>query len=155
MNVGEGTFVHVSGKRWLLDFVASGLRAGRLAVVFDVGANQGGYSAEVVARLGDRAVVYAFEPSRAAFALLRERVGESGSVRIFNFGFSDEEGVVYLRDFFELLQPRYFLFSLLADGLASIEPYRESCELFQTANCVAIRRGAAVASAVARPETTA
>jgi len=59
------------------------------AVVFDVGANIGGWCREVV-HSWPRATIYAFEPAKDAFAELTEAA--SDSVRCINMALSDESG---------------------------------------------------------------
>jgi FkbM family methyltransferase len=77
------------------DYMASlPLNAGRVPVVFDVGANRGYYTEEVLRRFL-AARIYCFEPQPSAAALLRDRFSEG--VRVFDFGLSTAEGERTLR----------------------------------------------------------
>src|SRR4051812_44075242 len=59
--------------------------------IFDVGANIGAASV-FFAMLYPHAAVYAFEPARAPFSLLRPNTVPFRNVLSFNFGFNSEEG---------------------------------------------------------------
>jgi len=63
-------------------------------IIFDVGANKGDYSLEVISFFGDNAKLYSFEPSRKTFSLLSNNLGNYKNVRLCNFGFGDTEEMV-------------------------------------------------------------
>lgn len=65
------------------------------AVLVDVGANVGDYSALMLAR-GPRVRVHAFEPSAAAFARLEQRHGATPQVRLNRLALSSEPGTSIL-----------------------------------------------------------
>jgi len=71
-----------SGERALVDLLAE--RDGPL-VVFDVGANIGGFSSLVLERLGGRVLsLHSFEPGKAAFARLRDKLHGRADVHLNN-----------------------------------------------------------------------
>jgi FkbM family methyltransferase len=92
MNFGPA-LPETTGELQLLDLVAARPSFGS-AIVFDVGANAGDYSAAVLARLPS-ARLYAFEPSETAFRELEKRVGTAA--KLFNVALSDRNasGVLY------------------------------------------------------------
>lgn len=59
----------------------------------------------------------------------------------FEFGGCNIQSRVFLRDFWELLTPRYDLFRVLQRGLDPIPKYHELLEIFTTTNFLAVRRG--------------
>ncbi|HUF48543.1 MAG TPA: FkbM family methyltransferase [Vicinamibacterales bacterium] len=89
MNYWGGARFESSGELWVLRrVVVPRIRHG---VVFDVGANDGRYALAAHAILGDRVRQYCFEPARASFDSLRQRVQGVRSIQSFDFGFSDRE----------------------------------------------------------------
>ena len=103
MNYGGGAFIESSGEAWVLSEVVRPACAGvaaphGVAVVFDVGANVGDYSA-LVHELIPSARIYAFEPAAPVYEQLVDRlstIATGGTFDVFNFGFSDEEKTVDL-----------------------------------------------------------
>jgi len=73
---------------------------------------------------------------QGAGALLSE--GRIDRLQI-EFGGCHLDARVFLRDFWELLSPRYALFRVLKDGLRPIPKYRERLEVFLTTNFYAER----------------
>jgi len=63
-------------------------------IIFDVGANKGGYSLEVISLFGSNAKLYSFEPSKETFSLLSNNLSNYRNVRLYNFGFGDTEEMV-------------------------------------------------------------
>jgi FkbM family methyltransferase len=68
----------------------------RPALVFDVGANDGGYSSLLLDMLGGDIRVHSFEPSPAAYLELERRFDGDERVEVHNIGLSDEEGAAVL-----------------------------------------------------------
>ncbi len=68
--------------------------------------------------------------------LAEERVG----LVQFEFGGTNIDSRTFLRDFYELLEPRYELHRVLGDGVYPIGPYRETSEIFTTTNFLATPR---------------
>ena len=57
----------------------------------------------------------------------------------FEFGGCHLDARVFLRDFWEMLSPRYALFRVLKNGLRAVTRYRERLEVFVTTNYYAER----------------
>ena len=70
------------------------------------------------------------------------RLLDDGAIRIiqFEFGGANVDSRTFLRDFFELLSPRYAISRIVQDGLVSVDPYSEEHEIFVTVNYAAILR---------------
>lgn len=72
-------------------------------VIFDIGANVGGFTYRLSERFPE-STIYAFEPVKETFELLKENTKNLKNVKVFNFGFSDENlddvplGMPYLGD---------------------------------------------------------
>lgn len=75
-----------NGERRVLERFAAGA-----PVIVDVGANRGDFSARALAAAGPKASIFAFEPSRAAYAVLAERFAGEPRVRLLPFGLGDED----------------------------------------------------------------
>jgi FkbM family methyltransferase len=97
MNMGPASgYPHYSGEEWIINFVKSRIR-GSLPIVFDVGANRGDYSAEIIASFGCENIrLYCFEPSITAFGLLNGELSKCQNVKLYNFGFGDKTETVKL-----------------------------------------------------------
>jgi len=92
MNFGEGANPRTSGERHVIRWVADDfLRDRPRAVVFDVGANVGDYTDWLLAAMGERAEIWALEPSPSAFEVLQSRLDGRAEVRLRNVGLSDTE----------------------------------------------------------------
>lgn len=86
----------ISGERFLIRKLLPRLLDGTPApVMFDVGANEGNFSIELMEQF-PRAFLYSFEPHEQTFKRLAERIGER--CRTFNFGLGDEAGLMKLYD---------------------------------------------------------
>lgn len=227
LNYGGGADFRASGEERALKYAASKTAPGGVFVIFDVGANEGGYALAAREIVG-HAKIYAFEPAPHTFHKLKAvslaapnievfnlglgaknqpadlRVSESASgltslydrevfkrenfptftVRInletvddfcarhsvsrinflkldveghelevlkgarqmlaarkidfvqFEFGGTDVDARVFLKDFFNLLRPDYIISRILQDGLGRLD-YDESKEIFTTTNYLA------------------
>ncbi|HEY4135429.1 MAG TPA: FkbM family methyltransferase [Alphaproteobacteria bacterium] len=71
---------------------------GRSPVVFDVGANEGDFTASVLAAFAG-CQVHCFEPNPKTFARLSARFGSDGRVKINNLGLGDKPGSFTLYDY--------------------------------------------------------
>jgi FkbM family methyltransferase len=58
----------------------------------------------------------------------------------FEFGGCNVDSRTFLRDFFDLLTPRYQIHRIIQNGLVSLDGYREEDEIFITVNYVAIKQ---------------
>lgn len=94
MNYG-GAGANVSaGDRVALKLLATRRRGTK--VVFDVGANVGAYSEQVLRLVGPDVKIFAFEPSAAAFEALQARFGEHANVELQRKGVSAHSGTATL-----------------------------------------------------------
>lgn len=85
MNIGMGGNFEHSGELTVLKLIK---KLGANEVLFDVGANVGMYTKELV-RLFPNAKIHSFEPSKDTFNTLRSNVAER-NVRLNNMGISDK-----------------------------------------------------------------
>ncbi|MDQ6799923.1 MAG: FkbM family methyltransferase [Acidobacteriota bacterium] len=59
----------------------------------------------------------------------------------FEFGGCNIDSRTYFRDFCDVLQPRFRIYRILANGLWPIAHYAETLETFATTNYLAVRQG--------------
>ena len=90
MNYGRGVTVEGSGEKWVLAYLGRMHRDKSGLTLFDVGANSGLYTTEMVLTFGDRADIFSFEPNGAAFAQLSGNLRGNPRVHCFNLGLSDQ-----------------------------------------------------------------
>lgn len=64
----------------------------RNVVLFDVGANVGDYTKDMISQYGNSATVHCFEPSIPTYQRLVSNVGQYPNVRCHDFGLSNESG---------------------------------------------------------------
>ena len=78
-------------KRFLTNYLAAFANP----VIFDVGANRGGYS-KLVKKICNSALLYAFEPHPTSYAILMQE-GNTAGFHTFNYGLgkSDEDSFIY------------------------------------------------------------
>jgi len=101
MNIGRWEGPLDSGELWVLRYASKYIhdrshqsrnpRDGDRPVIFDVGANIGLYSLEVLRSFGDRARLFSFEPSQSTYQLLKEALAGFDNVECINAGLSDRE----------------------------------------------------------------
>jgi FkbM family methyltransferase len=98
LSVGEGNHPAASGERKAAEAIRCllGERA-REAVVFDVGANIGDYTAMLLEVFEPSVTIWAFEPARSTFAMLERRYATAERLRLRNIGFSDRPRTGVLR----------------------------------------------------------
>jgi FkbM family methyltransferase len=96
MNIGGGTDYETSGETSIIKRIAHNYVGGKEVVVFDVGANIGGYSTELSKLFSSNATIYSFEPSKKTFATLKRNVRKYPNINIYNFGFSDKKSKLIL-----------------------------------------------------------
>jgi FkbM family methyltransferase len=69
----------------------------RTYIIFDVGANQGGYCSALLANIGIKDLqVWCFEPAPGTFKILQTNHGAKDNVFLYNIGFSNESGDIPL-----------------------------------------------------------
>ncbi len=95
MGLGNYQGMGISGERWFLRTI--GQRMGSGLVVFDVGANVGGYS-QLLVRSAHVKRVFAFEPNPQAFALLLSNTSGRQDVSCVKAALSDTSGEVRFYD---------------------------------------------------------
>ncbi|MDO1448845.1 FkbM family methyltransferase [Rhodocytophaga aerolata] len=86
MNYGGGGDIMLSGEKFVLEYLQKTLSQKQCITVFDVGANIGTFTREVLATLGEKAQVYCFEPSAYTFKILSKNIGSCPKVKLFNIG---------------------------------------------------------------------
>ncbi len=71
-----------------------------------------------------------------------EKLIEAKSIKAiqFEFGGCNIDSRTFVQDFWYLLNPRYKIYRILTKGLAPINQYRETYEIFITTNYLAVRR---------------
>ena len=87
MNYGGGDNIAYSGEENVIDYLAKHMAGSQKSIVFDIGANVGDYTIRVARTLGDNAVIYSFEPLKAAFNTLCTNIKGRVNVKVHNFGF--------------------------------------------------------------------
>jgi FkbM family methyltransferase len=90
MNIGSGTNYETSGEISVIKMIARNFSADEKIVVFDVGANVGGYSKILNKYFPNKATIYLFEPSSSTFAKLKKNVGSNNRIVPINLGFSNK-----------------------------------------------------------------
>jgi FkbM family methyltransferase len=102
MNYGGGGAIETSGELFVLGKVAAPALFGIPSpVVFDVGANTGEYSLQIMSYLPG-ARIFAFEPGLSAYTELTRRVAgteHTGLIETHNIGFSDTERTAALHSY--------------------------------------------------------
>jgi FkbM family methyltransferase len=91
IGIGTGGGPHQSGER-VLFVILNAIRKEKL-VIFDVGANQGQYTSELLLGLSENqdCSIHCFEPSKNTFQLLSQKHESNKRVRLNNFGLSNLE----------------------------------------------------------------
>lgn len=93
MNIGAAAdHPGTSGEARLLESLARGWSREPFVTVFDVGSHAGEYASCVLGRLGERARLYCFEPSRGSFERLRSSLAGRPNAQLFELGLGDERG---------------------------------------------------------------
>ncbi len=112
LNSGE---LKVTGEKYLLEVIIPKLK---IKTVFDIGANDGGYSLILKKSLPSTSI-YAFEPHPETFIKLQGNTRKTG-IRVFNVGFGNKEGTKMLYDFAEDAELKY---TQPTSTLASLNKY--------------------------------
>lgn len=90
MNIGRGSNFNKSGELYIVKLLKEKFENKNDIIVFDVGANIGGYTVEVCNILKEKVIVHAFEPSVFTFKNLKKNTESLKNVRINNFGLSSK-----------------------------------------------------------------
>ena len=91
MNFGNGGDFSQSGELFVAKFIQSKLEKEPLIIIFDVGANIGGYSKAMSDIFKANSKIFSFEPSKKTFDLFLEKTKNCNNIIPNNFGFSDKE----------------------------------------------------------------
>jgi FkbM family methyltransferase len=91
-NYGEGNAPAASGERVVIELVDRRRQAGEPLRIFDVGANVGAYTSQVLSIAREPLEIWCFEPSPTTFDVLRREFASQPDVRTFNVGLSDRAG---------------------------------------------------------------
>lgn len=81
-----------SGEKYVMEYISNKLRKKSRLIIFDVGANKGYYTENVLMIMGRRVRAYCFEPLKEANEILMQKFDLNRQVKIFNIGFSDKPG---------------------------------------------------------------
>jgi len=92
MNYGPGADYTQSGELFVLSYVQKKLKNQNDLILFDVGANIGGYSNYLAAIFPKNRIIHSFEPSKNTFNELRENTTTIDNIIISNIGLSDQAG---------------------------------------------------------------
>jgi FkbM family methyltransferase len=98
MNIGKGENCSSSGEIYAIKFVASRLSSNQEIIIFDVGANIGQYTQELLTVFDmSKTKIFCFEPSPAAFRQLAAGTRGAANVFLFNIGLGerDEKRMLY------------------------------------------------------------
>lgn len=104
MNFGN-LDIHIDGEKEILKCLS---QKPNKPVIFDVGANIGEYSLEVISIFGKNVRLYCFEPSKKAFNSLKENLSGYPNIKLYNFGLGQKNEITTL------------FYSRQGSGLASI-----------------------------------
>ena len=93
MNVGRGgREFAISGENNVLSFVRDKSAGKSPLVIFDVGANKGQYSTNLLKILhGSKVEIHCFEPGHETFRMLTSALEGNENITLNNFGLSDEK----------------------------------------------------------------
>jgi len=94
MNYGNGGSPESSGEVATIRYIRK-ITKNERPVVFDVGANIGQYCQKLLHALPPNWSIYSFEPSKATFAILRDRIREP-RVQLQNMGLGEQNGTLTL-----------------------------------------------------------
>ena len=91
MNAGPAGSLGDSGEEWAIKWCAAQSSTHDTFVLFDAGANVGGYTQNAILALGDRLRAHCFEPSLATYRELERNLHRQPNVRLLPFGLTDIE----------------------------------------------------------------
>lgn len=100
MNFGNDGSIQNSGEINVLNYINKKFGTINSLVLFDVGSNVGNYSKLLKNSFIDKAVIYAFEPSKKTFEKLKLNLSELQNIKLFNFALGDHDynSVLYSDD---------------------------------------------------------
>jgi FkbM family methyltransferase len=86
MNIGRGEDPGNSGEKKVLEYIHKHFEDLKELIVFDVGANVGQYSLLVKNIFGERAKLYAFEPAKKSYKVLKSTIANITKTYIHQIG---------------------------------------------------------------------
>lgn len=95
MNIGSPIDVNTSGEAYAISSIEHKFINEDSIIIFDIGANQGQFTAvalSVLKKINNKLKIFAFEPQKAAYEECTKTLNSS-AVELFNYGFSDTEGI--------------------------------------------------------------
>jgi FkbM family methyltransferase len=92
MNIGVGSNIYDDGERFVMNFINKKLKNYNQIIIFDVGANIGEYTQELLSVFKEKALIYSFEPQKRTYKILSTQFSNSFQVKALNLGFSNHEG---------------------------------------------------------------
>lgn len=91
MNYGNGGNFKISGEKFAASYIQKALADVPLITVFDVGANKGFYSKELIDIFSNsKFIIHAFEPSQATFNVLGQTLQNESNIILNNFGLGEK-----------------------------------------------------------------
>jgi len=96
MNMSGGGDYNSSGEKWIIESIAGKYKNRDCVTVFDVGANKGHYSELLNKIMGSKAEIFAFEPSKNTFDIMKANISGIENIKSYNFGFSDKNTILTL-----------------------------------------------------------
>lgn len=98
MNYSNGSGIKISGELNAMQYVKQRILEGKnkYIIIFDVGANIGEYSLALINNFPPHTSIYAFEPSKSTFAILKNNVSHLSKIIQNNIGMSDNNSQLIL-----------------------------------------------------------
>ena len=94
MNIGTGGDISSDGELNVMRYVRNQCSSNKNTVIFDVGANVGNYSQEIVKEFKNvNFQLYSFEPSKKTFFELKKRFKNLPNLKLYNIGFGEKSEV--------------------------------------------------------------
>jgi len=95
MNYGFGSRVQESGEKKAIEYIAAAIQNDK-PVIFDVGANVGGYTKTLLDFFNNNPVIYCFEPSANTFKKLQANTAGFNNVILNHMALSNAKGSAVL-----------------------------------------------------------
>lgn len=95
MNYGFGSRVHESGEKKAIEYIAAAVQKDK-PVIFDVGANVGGYTKTLLEAFTNSPLIYCFEPSANTFKKLQANTAGYKNVVQNHMALSNAKGTAVL-----------------------------------------------------------
>lgn len=145
MNIGGGGDFETSGEKSALEYVKTRVMRKRNPIVFDVGANIGGYTQKLIKCIPN-AKIHSFEPAQATFKTLSQNI-KADNVTLNNFGISDacSESILFYEKENSVLaslynrQLDYFGLDLSKSETVKLDTIDNYCNNKKICNCSAPR----------------